>query len=302
MTGTVSEDVRRLVRSLERAEFAGAPAAMLALLTQLFDDPAVDAQRLSEPALRLLANVEDYENQPLFHEVLRRTIVTDLEWELRLTQLRRTTPPDDHHLPLLVSLAMQAWNNQYVWADDGPFPPFPIREEDGHDARLAPLIKQQIDDPRIEKEIRRDFEGIAVRHDIVSRVARQYEEFPYPRYVTVPRPRPRSLKEYLGDPSIEIPDAPPRVLVAGTGTGQDAWFNAQVFPGCRVVAFDLSARSLAYGARMAREAGIDNIEFLRASIEDTRTWTRRFDFIETFGVLHHTPDIEESWRALLDLL
>jgi SAM-dependent methyltransferase len=258
MSSTVSVD--RFITALERTEFGDAPEGLLRLVEELFDDPAADLQRLSAPALRLLERLPEERalDHPLLHRVLRRTIVTELRWELLLTRVWRTCARDSM---LFASLEQQARNNQYVW-DDGQAEACPT--ERGWQASACPPV--------------------------AARVQRQYEQFPYPRYVAVPRPR------------VEDAGAALRILVAGCGTGQEALDLAQRFPASRVTAFDFSAPALAYGTQMARENGIANVDFVRASIDDAARWPERFDRIEAFGVLHHTPDIEASCRALLRLL
>src|SRR5437763_5416849 len=112
MSDTVSVD--RFITALERTEFGGAPETMVRLVEELFDDPAADLQRLSAPALRLLAQLPEERalDCPLLHKVLRRTIVTELRWELLFTRLRRVCARGS---ALFESLEQQAWNNQYVW-------------------------------------------------------------------------------------------------------------------------------------------------------------------------------------------
>ena len=53
---------------------------------------------------------------------------------------------------------------------------------------------------------------------------------------------------------------------------------------------------------MTREFGIRNIEYAQADILKLGSLDRRFDLIESVGVLHHLSDPEAGWRVLVSLL
>ena len=74
------------------------------------------------------------------------------------------------------------------------------------------------------------------------------------------------------------------------------------FPQSRVLAIDISRTSLAYALRKSRELGLTNIEYGQADILKLDSLGRRFDVIETVGVLHHLADPAAGWRVLLSLL
>ena len=88
----------------------------------------------------------------------------------------------------------------------------------------------------------------------------------------------------------------------GCGTGAHSIDTAQRFPQSRVLAIDISRTSLAYAGRKAHELGLSNIEHAQADILKLDTLGRRFDVIETAGVLHHLADPAAGWRLLLSLL
>jgi SAM-dependent methyltransferase len=92
------------------------------------------------------------------------------------------------------------------------------------------------------------------------------------------------------------------ILIAGCGTGEQSINTAQTFPQSKVLAIDISRTSLAYARRKTRELGIRNIEYAQADILKLGALDRRFDFIESVGVLHHMSDPQAGWRALLPLL
>ena len=97
-------------------------------------------------------------------------------------------------------------------------------------------------------------------------------------------------------------DGPTRGLVAGCGTGKVPISIALARDNVQVVAQDLSRRSLAYGVRMARKLGADNVRFVHDDILASRRLEQIFDVIECTGVLHHMKDPVQGWRVLTDIL
>jgi SAM-dependent methyltransferase len=174
--------------------------------------------------------------------------------------------------------------------------------------RFADLIRRQVAEPLAEQEIAAHLPSLTAIDDPVSEtVRRQYEESPYPRWLAMTRRRPRPLAEVVAGlfPSLDrerLPADPPRVLVAGCGTGRHALAVACRYTGAEVVAVDLSRASLAYGARMARRMGIDTVRFAQADILRLGEWRERFELIECSGVLHHMADPVAAWRVLTGLL
>jgi SAM-dependent methyltransferase len=143
----------------------------------------------------------------------------------------------------------------------------------------------------------------------VSRaVQAQYEQNPYPRWVTAaPVVRPLRINEYLRERFPRAPFRPlgladgPEVLIAGCGTGLHPIETQRKFPGARLLAVDLSRTSLAYAARKAGALGL-SIEFAQADLLELGPIERRFDVIEASGSLHHLADPAAGWRVMLRLL
>ena len=92
-----------------------------------------------------------------------------------------------------------------------------------------------------------------------------------------------------------------RVLVAGGGTGDATIFLAEQLRDCdaEVVYLDMSASSLYIARQRAKIRGLENIEWVNASILDLpRLGLGVFDYISCTGVLHHLADPTEGLDAL----
>ena len=173
----------------------------------------------------------------------------------------------------------------------------------------AELARVQIEEPLCERALAADVVCFGeIKHDVSAAVRAQYEENPYPRWLGLYDARPAPLLDCLAldvDPVL-LADAPrienPRVLIAGCGTGLHAISSARQYAGAQVLAIDLSRSSLAYGMRRAAELGVENIDFMQGDLLNLAELGRRFDVIESVGVLHHLEDPAAGWRVLNDLL
>jgi tetratricopeptide (TPR) repeat protein/SAM-dependent methyltransferase len=159
------------------------------------------------------------------------------------------------------------------------------------------LLTQQVRQPAREHEIAAAMPVLTRVDDAVSQAVRQqYEESPYPLWVTAGPP---------GQPPILFEHQPERicnVLIAGCGTGLSTIELARRARQARILAIDLSLTSLSYAARMAQTLGVQNVEFAQADILQLGSLGRQFDFIDCSGVLHHLADPWQGWRVLLSLL
>jgi 2-polyprenyl-3-methyl-5-hydroxy-6-metoxy-1,4-benzoquinol methylase len=175
---------------------------------------------------------------------------------------------------------------------------------------LAGLFSQQVREPGQEDGYRAALPKLTPIDDETSRlVERQYEDYPYPRWVRSPStdgtvPFVAFLASELGlaSPRFARPSDRVDVLIAGCGTGQQSIQTAQRFPAARILAVDLSTASLAYAKRKTHELGIVNIEYAQADILRLDSVSRTFDFIQCVGVLHHLEDPMAGWRVLRSLL
>jgi len=166
----------------------------------------------------------------------------------------------------------------------------------------------------VEPQQARDYAGSIPRLTVIAdhasmAVKQQYEENPYPRWVTsAPAGRATSVGQFLRD---RFPSAPIRrpdetrgvdILVAGCGTGQHSIDTARRFAGARVLALDLSMASLCYAKLRTVGSGVHDIEYAQADIMELGSTDRMFDLIEASGVLHHLADPMQGWRVLLSRL
>lgn len=263
---------------------------------------------------------------------LEKLLIKDYPFETLLTDLRRyfLMRADDaeraSYAPFLIALARQCFFNEYLFfetpeeaekisgwlkrADDlssyemlvlGCYRPLmkipaaaaALRQLEGEDPEA--LIRAQITEPGLEREIARDLRSFGAIRDEVSRaVQEQYEDHPFPRWVTcgvVPRTEEK-----------QNASAGKKILVAGCGTGQQAAIVALRFPLAEVTAIDLSRASLAYGVRRTREIGIENLEFLHGDILEVSMIGKKFDYIACGGVLHHMDSPAAGLAALKDVM
>jgi len=172
------------------------------------------------------------------------------------------------------------------------------------------LLDQHVRDHLRERDLRDSILRLTPIDDEVSqRVRRQYEENPYPRWVhAAGQVVPTSIDRYLREQFPTGAFTPLNknenldVLVAGCGTGQIAVASAQKYLGARVLALDLSLTSLCYAKRSTPRDVAPRIEYAQADILKLAPLERRFDMIDSSGVLHHMADPFEGWRILLSLL
>jgi SAM-dependent methyltransferase/tetratricopeptide (TPR) repeat protein len=175
---------------------------------------------------------------------------------------------------------------------------------------LEEVLRQQIREPLEERALRAGIELLTPITGGVSEEVRDlYEQNPYPRWVKlrisgqalfVNDELRRSLPFARFTPMQD--DSAPEALIAGCGTGNHSIFTGQRFRGIRILAVDLSLSSISYAKRKTQELGMTNIEYAQADILKLGDIERRFDLIESVGVLHHLADPFAGWRTLLSLL
>ncbi len=144
---------------------------------------------------------------------------------------------------------------------------------------------------------------------VINRVARMYEQHPYPpvdedidAYVRgeawlLESPRQNFHLYWPHDPVTDDLD----ILIAGCGTQQAAQIAAGL-PGARIVATDISDNSLAETKRLAARINAENITLKKCAIEDVAALGQDFDLIICTGVLHHLQDPDAGLAALKSVL
>jgi SAM-dependent methyltransferase len=179
--------------------------------------------------------------------------------------------------------------------------------EDASAMRL--LLERAVAHPEAEQAIASDLRVLTPVEDGTSRAVRaQYEANPYPKWLSIDRPREplalgdRLKRRYPVTEAAGLDLARPRILVAGCGTGRHAITTAARYKDSTVLAVDISTASLAYAGRQARSFGQTNISFAQADILGLESLQERFDLIECSGVLHHMADPVAGWRVLRGLL
>ncbi|MBT9150774.1 MAG: putative methyltransferase YcgJ [candidate division WS2 bacterium] len=129
--------------------------------------------------------------------------------------------------------------------------------------------------------------------DVKTReVIDMYNRFPFP------------LKGNYGNyfskyvlPSISAVDCK-RILDAGCGTGNISLAMARLLPEARIVAIDLTSKSLEIATQRAAKEGLKNIEFRRVNLLEFDPTLGIFDFIYCQGVIHSLTDPLSGLRNL----
>ncbi len=176
--------------------------------------------------------------------------------------------------------------------------------------KLKEIFELHIIQNKIENQISKSIKSISKVEDHVSiKVKKQYEENPYPRWQNLGLSiEPRNIKDVIKDSDlkldlkkIRISDRP-EILIAGCGTGQHAITTASKYKKSKILALDLSFKSLSYAKRKANELKINNIDFIQGDILDLKSINRKFDIIESVGVLHHMDNPFRGWEILTSCL
>ncbi len=124
-----------------------------------------------------------------------------------------------------------------------------------------------------------------------DRIAERYARKPVPDEA-VYREKLRLTRERLG------PDM--TVLELGCGTGSTAIAHASFVR--RLEAVDLSGRMLEIARARAAEAGVDNLAFIQASLEDYEAPDESFDAVLALSLLHLVEDRRAALAKIHRLL
>ena len=176
--------------------------------------------------------------------------------------------------------------------------------------KLKEIFELHLNQNEIEDQISKSIKSISkVKNPVSIKVKKQYEENPYPRWENLGLSiEPRSIKDVIHDSGLNLDfkkiknvDSP-EILIAGCGTGQHAITTASKYKKSKILALDLSFKSLSYAKRKANELKINNIDFIQGDILDLKSLDRKFDIIESVGVLHHMDNPFEGLKMLTSCL
>ncbi|MDC1442400.1 class I SAM-dependent methyltransferase [Rhodospirillaceae bacterium] len=252
--------------------------------------------------------------------------------------------PNDTTLKLQCALALHCFTNEYIYGEDeaetsrivalekyivetlANKSTFPAR----HIACLAsyrPLVNYSWANDLIVPELMkgvfsRQVYQIQYEHTLIGSiqslskitentsvsVKKQYEENPYPRWVSVGMVQPlMTIQEVtvaagLRTQPLSYNTNKPNILIAGCGTGQHSLEAAARYNNSHIIGIDLSLSSLSFALRRTKELGIDNIEYLHGDILNIGNLGKEFDVVEAMGVLHHMKFPKMGWRILKDCL
>ena len=175
---------------------------------------------------------------------------------------------------------------------------------------IKDVFTRQIVEPNNELHLRKKIPLLEdITDKISSKVRDQYERSPYPRWVNLKIGlKPALISKIISDVKLKIFDKKikavksPEILIAGCGTGQHSIGTATRFKDSKVLAVDLSLSSLSYAKRKTEELSIQNIDYMQADILDLLKLDRKFDIVESAGVIHHMDDPFVAWSILKDCL
>ena len=148
-----------------------------------------------------------------------------------------------------------------------------------------------------------------INDSISLKVKKQYEKNPYPRWTNLGLSiEPKNIKDVFKYKNLDIDfqkinfSEKIEILISGCGTGQHALTTASVYKNANIYALDLSFNSLSYAKRKAKELDFKNIKFIQGDLLDIKKLNKKFDLIESVGVLHHMSDPFLGWKILTDCL
>ena len=180
------------------------------------------------------------------------------------------------------------------------------------------LITVQLREPLQEIKLVNSIKSFdKITDDISKKVREQYEDHSSPRWRYTYNSFATSTN-FLSQLNNEITPNKvkysnkfdnPNVLIAGCGTGKDTTV-AERYINANILGVDLSLTSLAYAKRKTEESALKrhfstctlNVEFLHGDILQLKNLNRKFDVIESIGVLHQMKDPLKGLKVLVDIL
>jgi SAM-dependent methyltransferase len=330
-----------LVAILEMARTPSYHPQLAALIESALATPGANTEALSQPATAQLSSkyrMADPGQSPsrdlllamardrLLIATLVCCIVRDPVFEAFMCRTRRALCAPDMPvaaMPLALSLAHQADNNEHVWPQDEADADalaslsddafsaarramfVPLDEAAARHPELAGLIAATVGAREAVRNAQSRIPTVMPLSDTTSlAVGAMYEANPYPRWLTLRRIQPFDIRAELSqrfDFAGPFPAfaSPLRVLMPGAGTGQHPLTVAANYADVAVEAVDLSRASLAYGLSKADQYEIRNIHFAQGDILDLPKLGSSWGHVESIGVLHHMANPRAGLEALV---
>lgn len=167
----------------------------------------------------------------------------------------------------------------------------PVREGDGY---VCPACGHRYPVvggiPRLLEAVPADSQQIQRVFDFEHR---RFQDSWYTRF------EPRLVEQFLGE--CQLPReffAGKRALDAGCGSGR--WSYALAELGADLVAFDLTSGGIESAHANLGDRG--NVTICQANIFEPPFEDESFDFVMSWGVLHHTPDTRKAFERLVPLV
>ena len=99
-----------------------------------------------------------------------------------------------------------------------------------------------------------------------------------------------------------IKNNPNVIIDLGGGTGLSSLLLKKTYKNAKIIAIDISSKSLAYAQRKLDEYQIKNVKLIQMDILDIEILKEKFDIIECVGVLHHMDNPLKGLKVLLKVL
>jgi tetratricopeptide (TPR) repeat protein/SAM-dependent methyltransferase len=264
-------------------------SALLSSIDEIYISPAI-LRFQSALALQCFTNEYIYTQTDTESELLE---ALEIAIEKKLSNEQQPSPQT------ILCLASYKALNKYEWNDLLMV-----------NANIEEVFTRQVRESKEESRLKANIPILQeITDNVSSKVREQYEANPYPRWVNLGLPlRPKTTPQLIKELNLSIfdnatKDRPaPNILIAGCGTGLHSIGTASRFKDCNVLAIDLSLSSLAYAKRKTKELGLKNIDYMQADILGLGKLDKKFDIIESAGVLHHMDDPMAGWRVLTDCL
>jgi SAM-dependent methyltransferase len=305
-------------------------------LTALLGESSVDPQILARTTARVLLlktprfeeaaeALEALGGDALWIAFLSRCLNVDAAMEARLDALRRALTATQGRgeagwRTLAQALALNGYLAEHL--DDGPegvedsAPLSPLfrspRADDVMMTWQGPLtdllVRKTVEEPAREMGLAQAVARLTpdAGDDVSQAVRAQYEGNPYPRWAAPPQPPRRVLSQEIETlPRLDQAAFARRartVLAAGCGTGFEPIDLARTDPSLAITALDLSRASLAYGARVAEQLGLDRVRFVQGDILALEPDMGPFDVVVSTGVLHHMARPQDGLARLAGVL